>query len=528
MSVLSGRDESSRDGWRVLALIVVSLSITAWIRPLMTPDEGRYASVAWSMLSSGDWWTPTLNGLPFFHKPPLFYWITAAALRICGNLELAARVASLAGATLGAFSLYLFTRRWSSAGLARRVLVVLLVQPMFLLGAQFANLDMLVAGCIVATVLALAHVALLREEEGAADPSSPLAMLLLAYALAALGVLAKGLIGFVLPAMIIGLWLMIRRRWASLLYLFSLRGALLFLVMAAPWFIVMQMRFDGFLHYFFVVQHFQRFAAGGFNNVQPFWFYPVALFACSIPCIFWARRVFAQGYFADGTRQASLRLLMALAAGCILLFFSLPQSKLIGYILPAVPPLAWLMADASCAVQESSVRQRGWIATLVVSALLGVAVVAALAIHDSYSMRALGVALGTARQQGEPVYMVDGYQYDVPFYARLGDPVIVVDKWSDPRIQQRDNWRKELADAAEFNQTLAGKILLEPQDLPKALCNAPVAWVLGAANQDGPFTFLMQADAVKTFHGKTLWRVEPRKLAALNCQGMPNVGSADK
>lgn len=281
---VNGRDETSRIDWRVLVLIVASLGITAWMRPLMLPDEGRYASVAWTMVSSGDWWTPMLNGMPFFHKPPLFYWITAAALKLFGNLEWAARVASIVGASLGAFALYLFTQRWSGQVLARRALAVLLVQPLYFLGAQFANLDMLVAGCITATVLTLAHVALLLEGKRA-DAPNPLNMLLLAYLLAALGVLAKGLIGVVLPAMIIGLWLIARRRWSSLLYLFSVRGALLFLMVAAPWFIVMQSRFDGFLHYFFVVQHFQRFAAGGFNNVEPFWFYPVVLFACSIPCI---------------------------------------------------------------------------------------------------------------------------------------------------------------------------------------------------------------------------------------------------
>ena len=49
------------------------LAVLVGIRPLMLPDEGRYVGVAWEMLSSGDWLTPTLDGLPFFHKPPLFY-----------------------------------------------------------------------------------------------------------------------------------------------------------------------------------------------------------------------------------------------------------------------------------------------------------------------------------------------------------------------------------------------------------------------------------------------------------------------
>ena len=64
-----------------LSLLAFALACcTAWLRPLLLPDEGRYAGVAWEMLRSGDWLTPTLNGLPYFHKPPLFYWLTASSL----------------------------------------------------------------------------------------------------------------------------------------------------------------------------------------------------------------------------------------------------------------------------------------------------------------------------------------------------------------------------------------------------------------------------------------------------------------
>src|SRR4051794_21568336 len=51
--------------------ILAWLAATAWARPLWLPDEGRYVGVAWEMLRSGDWLTPRLDGLPFFHKPPL-------------------------------------------------------------------------------------------------------------------------------------------------------------------------------------------------------------------------------------------------------------------------------------------------------------------------------------------------------------------------------------------------------------------------------------------------------------------------
>ena len=96
------RSDPSPPPWRspgaLLALTLCWLGFTAGLRPLLLPDEGRYVGVAWEMLRSGDWLTPTLNGLPFFHKPPLFYWITAASMSVFGLHEWAARLAPVLGA----------------------------------------------------------------------------------------------------------------------------------------------------------------------------------------------------------------------------------------------------------------------------------------------------------------------------------------------------------------------------------------------------------------------------------------------
>ncbi|MBS0468924.1 MAG: glycosyltransferase family 39 protein [Proteobacteria bacterium] len=496
----------------MLALCLAWLAATAWMRPLMLPDEGRYAAVAWEMLRSGDWLTPTLDGLPFFHKPPLFYWITGAALALAGPVELAARAASIVGAVLAAWPLYLFTRRWCDAALARRVLLLLLVQPLFFVGAQFANLDMLVAGCITATVLALAHAALCFEQ-GLAHRRT----LMLAYGLAALGVLAKGLIGFVLPAMIVGLWLLLRGRWRTLLALLSLPGLALFLAVAGPWFWAMQQRFGDFLHYFFVVQHFQRFAAGGFNNAQPFWFYPVVLVLCSLPALLWLRGALARGYLAAPGVQGSVRLLMALALGSVLLFFSLPQSKLIGYILPAVPALAWLMADASLQAEETPARRRRWWLTLACGAVLGLAPVIGLSVDQRHSTRDLALVLRAQHHSGEPVFMLRGYWYDVPFYARLREPVLVVGDWNDAAIAQHDNWRKEVADAAAFDPPLARHLLLRPQAWRQALCRAGGAWVIGTEQSAQQLGLPAQARAVYAARGVTLWHVPDGKGQQAPC-----------
>ena len=152
--------------------------------------------------------------------------------------------------------------------------------------------------------------------------------------MAALGVLAKGLIGVVLPLGIVVVWLVLARRRRHIRRLISWPGALVFIAIATPWFIAMQQRFDGFAHYFFVYQHFQRYALGGFNNAQPLWFFAVALALCTLPWFpgLWAARRNAAGP-GDGPARL-LRLLMWVWLIGVVVFFSLPRSKLVGYVLP--------------------------------------------------------------------------------------------------------------------------------------------------------------------------------------------------
>jgi len=499
------------------------LALLAWPRPLMLPDEGRYVGVAWEMMRSGDWLVPTLNGLPYFHKPPLFYWITAASMTAFGPGDWAARAAPLLGAWAGAMAIFFFVRRWWGERAAGLALVVLLAQPLFYIGGQFANLDMLVAGCITVTITLLAHAALLSQEGSAYR-----APLLGAYAAAALGVLAKGLIGFVLPALVVAAWLLLRRRWQTLLGLVSIPGTVLFLLIAAPWFIAMQAHFAGFLDYFFVVQHFKRFAAGGFNNVQPFWFYPAVLLLFTLPWLLWLRPHFARGRLRDA-RRGDVRTLMLLWLALIVLFFSLPASKLLGYVLPAVPPLAVLLADGLETWQESSPHSgRRWMISAGVTAVLSLAAIGVLAARTPHSTKEIGTALRTLHRAGEPVYMLDNYYFDLPLYARLAEPVAAVLDWSDPEIHRRDTWRKELADAGDFAPARAQRTLLQPALLGPSICTRPVSWVVGPPDAATRYPLLAHAEVAMRGANATLWRVEreqTRVKASLNCPGTPNAGS---
>lgn len=499
-------------------LLLLGLACLAWWRPLMLPDEGRYVGVAWEMLRSGQWLTPTLDGMPYFHKPPLFYWITATSMAVLGPSVWAARTAPVLGGWLGVFAMYLFARAWAGERRGRDVLLVLLAQPLYYLGAQFANLDMLVAGLVTATIVLLAHTVLLRDRR---LPHGR--WLLLAYAMAALGVMAKGLIGFVLPALVIGSWLIVRRQWRSLAALISLPGVLVFTLLAAPWFLAMQQRFPDFLHYFFVVQHFQRFASSGFNNVQPFWFYPVLLALCFLPWTPWLRSLAVQRQQRDAGDNA-LTALMVIWALVIAVFFSLPKSKLIGYILPALPPLAWLVAAGRATVYQTSSPwgERAWRLVNLAGVVVSLVVITVMALHPHRSTRELAQALAQRMGPRDRVVMLDNYYFDLPFYAGLQNPVSVIRQWDDPAVRKVDSWPKELVDAADFSAELGRQLLIKPADLGRSLCGRAAVWLIGPSTALSLHPALQGATLIQTVRATSLWRIGADAVAkSAACRALP-------
>ena len=154
----------------------------------------------------------------------------------------------------------------------------MLAQPLVFGASQFANLDMLVAGMITAPSWRR-RTACCGCEAGLPHAASVRA----AWTFAALGVLSKGLIGIVIPGLVLGVTLATTRRWSSIRGLLAPSGIAMFLLVSAPWFIAMERLHPGFLDYFFVEQQFHRYAGGGFNNMQPFWFYGALLGLACLP-----------------------------------------------------------------------------------------------------------------------------------------------------------------------------------------------------------------------------------------------------
>ena len=493
---------------------------TAGLRPLALPDEGRYVGVAWEMLRSGDWWVPTLDGLPFFHKPPLFYWITAGAMELLGPGVAASRAAAWLASVTVSTSLFVFLRQWVGRQQAWMTVVVLATIPLFYGAAQYANMDMLVAACVSAAILLVAQATLTREE---ARPY--LGALAGAFVAAALGVLAKGLIGVALPVLVLLAWGATTRRLGRIVTLLMWGpGWLLFALIAAPWHLAMQSRFPDFAHYFFVVQHFQRYTSASFNNGQAWWFYLVALLVLALPWSPWLTAAFRRRPVLVPV-HADVRALMLVWPGTVIAFFSLPSSKLVGYILPALPPLAFLLSDAASPYWSKSragiaggppnLRTRahtGWLAaTPALAAVVCLAATVAAHFYQPKSLRTLGETLHGSRHVGEPVIFVGGYYYDVNFYARLEAPVTVVDPWLPSDVAD-DSWRRELVDAEHFAPTASPRRLLGPSALGAALCGARSSWVVGPWPATMPG---LRTQAPAQVSGATaLWHVDSQTPSA--------------
>jgi 4-amino-4-deoxy-L-arabinose transferase-like glycosyltransferase len=336
-----GRKEGSYGKDLTLLAIVFGVAFFQFLGriPLLEPDEGRYAEIPREMLERGDFITPFLNYVKYFEKPPLHYWLTALSFKVFGENEFAAR---FPGALMGLLSVLLachagrklFGRR---AGLLAAI--ILGTSTGFLVQARINLTDMTLTCTLSAALLFF----ILAAREGEARRGL---YFHLAYAAAALAVLAKGLIGIVFPGAIIFLYQLLTRRWQLLREMRLLTGIPLFLLVAAPWFIAVSLQNPEFARFFFIHEHFERFTTKTHGRYQGPWFFIPVLAGTMLPWSFFIPAAVRGVWRERQTTGGDARLFLLIWATFIFLFFSKSNSQLVPYILPLFPPLALLMGHA--------------------------------------------------------------------------------------------------------------------------------------------------------------------------------------
>ncbi|HEV7357344.1 MAG TPA: glycosyltransferase family 39 protein, partial [Steroidobacteraceae bacterium] len=335
-----GVASSFRDRWLYVGLAaLVSLVWLATLssRPLFNPDEGRYAEIPREMLSGGDWVVPHLNGLVYIEKPPLQYWATAVTYRLFGVNEFSARLytalTALASIALAGF----LTARFWGIESGWRTAAILSGMFMFVVLGQLMTLDMSLTFWMTASLAGFLLAQ--RAEQGQRG------WMLLAWVAAAFGVLTKGLVAAAIPAAVLVIYSLWSRDFAPWRRLHLTLGLPLFLGITVPWHWLAALRLNDFLQFFFVHEHFARYLTPISDRQEPWWFFGWVFLAGTVPWTVPALRVVVSGWGGSAPRgrfRPTLFLWIWVIFICV--FFSLSDSKLMPYILPAIPALAVLIA----------------------------------------------------------------------------------------------------------------------------------------------------------------------------------------
>jgi len=314
---------------------------------LVEPDEGRNAEVAREILLLGDWVTPHYDFIPYLDKPMFFFSLAAGAYKLFGISEFSARLpAALAG--LGCVLLVLdLGRRFSGPWAALWSGLVLATCPIFMAFSRAVIFDMPLSFFITLALWAFAR-------GNAADANAAGRFYLIMYIAAAAAVLTKGPIGVAIPVLVIGPYLLVRRK-PALRGMKPLQGAALLLLIAAPWYLWAEAHNPDYLRYFFFEENFLRYLTPQFDRGQPWYFYLEVFAVGFLP---WTAVLQLPFTRAPALKQDG-RLLLVLWTVVPFIFFSFSAAKQPGYVLPAFPPLALLVGTAIAnALQAASPRMR--------------------------------------------------------------------------------------------------------------------------------------------------------------------------
>jgi len=371
--------------------------------PFWNPDEGRYAAASLEMISpfpgeKSSWVIPHLNTLPRLNKPPLVYWTTATFYHLFGANAWSARLTS-AIASIGILALlwWLALAVWGRERGHKKAFFIMLVWTTAILPfalSRILNTDMLLT---FATTLML--IAIWRTAE---DQPSWRAFAVAAIGLA-LALLAKGPVGLALPLLIVLVWLAVVKKKYFYRYFVEHKWgvSLAFILgigMAAPWYLAVNRERPGFLEHFILYENLGRFSGEKeyHDPSSPLYYLPTLLvglfpwtfFLWTAAVNFWRNRL-------EPTRETRTRLFMWIWALLIVFFFSASSTKLITYILPALPAFAFLLGDS---LTEYRQPQRSWRVIIGLSATIA-ALLGGLMLASPHLKFILKLAPATTLQQ---------------------------------------------------------------------------------------------------------------------------------
>ncbi len=320
--------------------------------PLLDPDEPVYGQTAREMVLTGSWLTPKLNGLLWFDKPPMYFWLAAVSYKIFGISEFAARFPST---VMAALTLAL-TYRWGSiafghiAGLAAAL--TLGTSFLFAFIARAAVTDM--------TLVFFMTLSFFMLYMAVREPDKKFRYINLFYFFSGFAVLTKGPVGLVLPLMAVVPFLVFRKNFTMLAGLYSLPGFALFALSALPWYAAMlAIHKSQFFNTFIGYHNLIRFLEPEHAGTNKYWFFFPVLLAGVFPHVYALgailadvfKKLFSRAFYdtylfgrGEGAECEKMSLsYLAFIVVVIFGFFTISKTKLVTYIFPLFPALALIL-----------------------------------------------------------------------------------------------------------------------------------------------------------------------------------------
>ncbi len=297
---------------------------------LWEPDEARYAEIAREMLESRNFIVPHLNYVPYIEKPPLLYWLTTMAMSLLGVNEFAARFVNAFAALLGVAATCFFAAK--SFGSRRAIVAgaVLATSAIYAVMAQVLTTDMLLTAAIITAMYAF----FLHWRDGGR-------WCWLAYVAMGLAALTKGPVGVAIPLVVTMIFLWREGNLRGAIRRFhAIPGLIVTAAIAAPWFVAITIREPGFFDFYFIGEHLRRFFDANYSHDQPIYYYFPIIIGGLVPWTFAVPFIPWRDLTPNPARRFCL-----IAGGTVFVVFSLSSAKLVPYILPAIPPLAIVIAD---------------------------------------------------------------------------------------------------------------------------------------------------------------------------------------
>ncbi len=417
--------------WGFLVLAGILRVLMIFEIPFTDTTEARYAEIARKMVETGDWITPQFDyGVPFWGKPPLHTWVSAAGMKLFGVGHLGARIFIFLIAVATVWMLYAWAKSFKGRDYALAGIVMLSSSALFYLASGTVMTDLVMASGVFLSMVGF-YVAVSGRKHARIWGY-------MFFVGLGLGMLAKGPVAVVLTAIPVGMWVLLKKRWVDTWRNMPwVEGSLLAACIFLPWYVAAEMKTPGFLEYFILGEHWHRFLDSGWKGdlyghghaetrgtVWLFWF------AAVLPWSFfflaplrWGGRIY-RGVKSEENGWSLYLLCWALSP---MLFFTMATNIIATYVITGLPAVCFLVIDMwQYAGEGAPTPKRGvvrfYVATVSVAMLLftlvyGAAVLGGSSVVQKSQKYLIEDANQIRGTDGGDIYYLDKRYYSAEFYS---------------------------------------------------------------------------------------------------------------